>query len=437
MSDKTRRSFLEISGAALGGIAVGSTVTAAASTERFILDVKGFRGSIDDLTVVHDLDAIDAKVVEGAESDVESLGVDYAPDTTYSLDLPVQDEAPVPKDEDATDESFYPLQWDKQAQNVPSAQEVTRGEGTRVSIIDTGIAGGHPDLAHAVNDSLSRDFTGDGYGAPGPWGGYHGTHVAGIVGADDRNDFGTVGTAPGTELVDCRVFSPDELASFADILAAVVYSAEIGCDAANLSLGAYPIPRQGLGSFYGGMLNRITTYANRQGTLLVIAAGNSAADLQHDGSVISLPNEAANVMSIAATGPIGFGWGDDGLEEAFDSPAFYTNYGTNAIDVSAPGGDADLDAIGSGQAWYLDLVLNTLAVPDYENGDHSYTWSWLAGTSMAAPQVAGAAALVKSVNPGFNANQVRQRLENTATEGTGGKEYHGSGFVDPNAAVRE
>jgi subtilisin family serine protease len=436
MSDTTRRTFVKISGAALGGIAVGSTVTAAESTDRFVLNTRGYSGSVGDLTVVHDLDAIDAMVVEGSESDVEALGVDYGRDTQYELDLPVAEETPVEADEDATDEPFYALQWDKEAQGVPDAHEVTRGEGTRVAVIDTGVAAGHPDLAHAVNEGLSRNFTGDDFGAPGPWGGYHGTHVSGIVAADDENDLGTVGTAPGTELVDCRVFSPGALAWWSDILAAMVYSADIGCDAANLSLGAYPVPRQGLGEFYGRFLNRVTTYCNSQGTLLVIAAGNSGADLQHDGSVISLPNEAANVVSVSATGPIGFGWGDEGLREAFDSPAFYTNYGTNAIDVSAPGGDADLSAIGTGVTWYLDLVLSTVAIPDFENGDHGYGWGWAAGTSMAAPQVAGAAALVKSVNPGFNANQARQRIENTADD-VGDKAYHGSGFVDPNGAVRE
>lgn len=436
MSDTTRRTFIKTSGAALGGIAVGSTVTAAESTERFVIDTKGYSGSLGDLTVVHDLDAIDAAVVTGSESDVEDLGVDYGRDTQYELDRPAADETPVPADEDATDEPFYGLQWDKEVQGVPDAHEVTRGEGTRVAVIDTGVAAGHPDLAHAVNEELSRNFAPDDFGAPGPWAGYHGTHVSGIIAADDGNDVGTVGTAPGTEIVDCRVFEPGELAYFSDILAAMVYSADIGCDAANLSIGAYPIPRQGLGEFYGGMLNRVTTYCNSQGTLLVIAAGNSGADLQHDGSVISLPNEAANVVSVSATGPIGFLWGEEGLREDFTSPAFYTNYGTNAIDVSAPGGDADVSAIGTGVAWWFDLVLSSVAAPDFDNGDHSYGWGWAAGTSMAAPQVAGAAALVKSVNPGFNANQVRQRIKNTADD-VGAKEYHGAGFVDPDGAVNE
>ena len=445
MADYSRRSFLRLSGTALGGIAAGSSVVAAASSDRFLVDAsETSRGEAADagLDIVHDLSEADLLVVEGAESDVDALGADYAPDSVFELDPPVQDEAPITADEaDATDEPGYPLQWDKQAQNVPEAHEITRGEGTRVAIIDTGVAAGHPDLQHAVNEDLSRDFTGDGYGAAGPYGGYHGTHVAGIVASNDRNDEGVVGTAPATEIVDCRVFSPSELASFADIVAAMVYSVRVDADAANLSLGAYPVPRQSVGQFYGKVLNRVTTFANSNGTLIVGSAGNDSADLQHDKNLISLPNEAANVVSVSATGPIGFGWGDDGLEAGFDSPAFYTNYGTNAIDIGAPGGDADLDAIGSGAAWFRDLVFNTISVPQYDDeGNYqgaTHTYSWLAGTSMAAPQVAGAAALVRSQNPDFNANQVRQTLENSAeTVEEYGKEYYGAGFLNPYAALK-
>lgn len=457
MSPTYRRQFLKVTGGLLGGIAVGRPVTAATSTDRFLVDVKQTsRGDIEeaDLEIVHDLREIDLLVVTGAESDLEALNATYVPDTTYSLDLPVDDQVPVTAS--ATDEPGYGYQWDKQTQNISDVHDVTRGEGTRVAVIDTGVAASHPDLQHSVNEELSRNFTDDGYGAGGPYGGYHGTHVAGIIAANDQNEEGVVGTAPGTEVVDCRVFSPGALASFADILAAIVYSAQIDADAANLSLGAYPISRRGIGQFYGKMLNRVTTYANRHGVLVIAAAGNDSADLQHDGRIcddfdgdgteecipaISLPNEAANVMSISATGPIGYQWGDEGLEEDFDSPAFYTNYGTNVISVAAPGGDADTDAIGTGVDWHFDLVYSTIARPEYDENDTyqgaSYDYGWAGGTSMACPQVVGAAALVKSQNPGFNANQVRQTLENTAeTVEEYTKTYYGSGFLNPLAAVQ-
>jgi subtilisin family serine protease len=441
MVRQTRRTFLTVSGAVLGGIATGTTVAAATRRDRYIVQTSG-NADLGAVEVVHELPGVDVAVVRGDEADLnQARGVKaYAPDVEVRLGDPdVNDAAPTVDEASAADEPGYGLQWDKQALDVPEAHDTTKGEGTRVAIIDTGVAAGHPDLE--VNEELSRNFTGDGFGAANAAGGYHGTHVGGIVGASD-NGAGVIGTAPATELVDCRVFSPSSLASFGDILAAVVYSAEIGADAANLSLGAYPIPRQGNGEFYGKVLNRTMTYANKEGTLLVIAAGNDSADLQHDKNFISLPNEGAQGLSVAATGPIGFGWGEDGLEDPPESPAFYTNYGTNDIDLGAPGGDADLEAIGSGVDWYLDLVFNTIAYPqyEYETDDeetvtgitgYDYTYDWLAGTSMAAPQVAGAAALVKSVNPDYNAGQVEAALERAAdVPDDYDKTFYGSGFLN-------
>lgn len=451
MPAHTRRTFLKLSGAALGGIATGATVTAAESTERYLVDARS-GDTLDGLEVVHDLRGeVGLAVVSGEASQLDKRGFDFVPDTTYELDLPVSD-APIPADAAETaDEPYYPLQWDKQATNVPAAHDITRGADSRVSIIDTGVAAGHPDLAHAVNEELSRDFTGDGYGAGGPYGGYHGTHVAGIVAANDENDAGVVGTAPGAEIVDCRVFSPSALASFADILAAMVYSANIDCDAANLSLGAYPVSRKAIGSFYGKALNRVTAYCRSNGTVLVVAAGNDAADLQHDGRIctdfdgdgdtecnpaISLPNEAANVVSVSATGPVGFSWGDAGLQEPPWTPAKYTNYGTNAIDVSAPGGNY---AAEFPPDWYYDLVFNAIAEPVFaEDGTYqgaSYGYGWVAGTSMAAPQVAGVAALVAAHNPDYSANQIRNAVLN-GTRAMESNAYHGRGFLDAEGALQ-
>ena len=460
MSLHTRRTFLKVSGGVLGGIAAGTTVTAATSADRFIVRTRG-QEPPGDLDVVHEMPGVNYAVVRGSEAAVRSSKRvrDYAPDIELELHEPsVNAVAPTVEEATPTDEPYYALQWDKQALDVPTAHETTTGEGTRVTIIDTGVAAGHPDLD--VNESLSRNFTGDGFGAGIPAGGYHGTHVGGIVAAQDNGE-GVIGTAPSTDLVDCRVFSPGSLASFADILAAIVYSTNIDADAANLSLGAYPIPRQGLGQFYGKVLNRVMTYANSEGTLLCIAAGNDAADLQHDKNLISLPNESAQALSISATGPVGFGWDASnwGGGAPPESPAFYTNYGTNAVDIGAPGGDASLAVLEERAdedddpfpaLWYLDLVLSTIAQPEfrYEDVDDddeeepveylgaTYSYGWAAGTSMASPQVAGAAALVKSVNSGYNANQVESALERAASVPAGyDKAYYGSGFLNINDAL--
>ncbi|MDS0297371.1 S8 family serine peptidase [Halogeometricum sp. S1BR25-6] len=317
---------------------------------------------------------------------------------------------------------------------------MTRGEGVRVSVVDSGIAADHPDI-DGVNLDLSKNFSGDGLGVGGPYGGYHGTHVSGIVAATDTNDLGVVGTAPGAELVDCRVFSHGGGAPFSVVLAALLHNVEVDSDVTNVSLGAYS-PRSDyvddgrFGRFYGRLLNRTLTHAKREGTLVVMSAGNSGADLQRDKRWLSLPNEGAQGLSVAATGPVGFGWGAEGRREPYRSPAFYTNYGTNAIDLAAPGGDADRSTIGTGVPWHRDLVLSTVATfergADGEiTGDPTYGWDWAAGTSMAAPNVSGAAALVQANNPEFGPERVESALTRAAEVPEGyDKSYYGSGYLN-------
>ncbi|WP_436901211.1 S8 family serine peptidase [Halovenus halobia] len=423
MPHSTRREFLTVSGTVLGGIAVGTTVTAATRTDRFIVSTKG-RADLSGLDVVHEMQGVDYAVVEGAEKDVRRAVKDYAPDIEIEFDLPAAQPQAAETQPSPTNEPLYPLQWDKQVLDVPSAHEVTQGEGTRIAVIDTGIPESHPDFQETLNADLSRDFTGTGTHEPLGLQ-YHGTHVGGIASAED-NEQGIVGVAPESEVVDLRVFEKlNSGASFADILAAIVYSVNIGCDVANLSLGAYPIPRQGQGEFYGKVLNSTMTFANKEGTLLVIAAGNDGANLQQDKNLISLPNEGAQAVSVASTTSIGYLSGD--VQNPGFAPASYTNYGTNAVTVAAPGGDTP-------QAGGVpDLVYSAIpqTTADFFFGEGEPPYAYLAGTSMAAPQVAGAAALVKSANPNYNANQVEAALKKAAEVPEGyDKAFYGSGFLN-------
>jgi subtilisin family serine protease len=422
MSDKNRRTFLKLSGGVIGGLFAGSTVTAAERTDKYIVTGKDVPS---DLEVVHEMPGVDVTVVRGTESAVkQSTAVKgYAPDLELHLDSPVAEPEASP-DAGSLEDPLSARQWDKDIQEIDTVHDRTRGEGTRVTVIDTGIDETHPDLQDSLNVGLSRNFTDDG-GDHNPAGyQYHGTHVGGIVAADD-NTTGVVGSAPGTDLVDCRVFASGGGASFADILAAVVYSANIGADAANLSLGAYPLPRQANGQFYGKVLNSTMTYANSQGTLLVIAAGNDAADLQHDKNLISLPNEGAQALSVSSTTSVGFNPFTGEADNPGYQPSSFTNYGTNAITVGAPGGDTPQ---GGGTP---DLIYNAIPVKVAEAFGFPQPYAYLAGTSMAAPQVAGAAALVKSENPDYNANQVEAALKKSAeVPAEFGKEYYGAGFID-------
>jgi len=432
-----RRQFAKLTGAALGLSAFGGVV-AAESTERFIVKRRGKKSIGAEL--LYDLPEIGYAVVRGSEQQLkqDKAVKSFEPDIELQVGDPVAETGP--QDSDALDDAFYAYQWDKQDLDVPTAHETTKGEGTRLAIIDSGVDDSHPDLD--VNMEDSKDFTGDGLGAGVPGGGDHGTHVAGIAAAAIEGPAGVAGTAPEADLLDFRVFSEfgGINGSFGIIVAAVVEAVRTNCDVANLSLGAYPIPRQGNGSFYGGVLNKTMNYAEKEGTLVVASAGNDAADLQHDGGVISLPNEAAGVMSIAATGPIGFAneLRGDSVSEPSETPASYTNYGTNAVDLAAPGGNFDptlTDPVGGVPAYAYDLVFSTVTtVVTDDDGNYRGSvpgYGWKAGTSMAAPNVAGAAALVKSTNSGYNANQIRSALEEAAdVPDEYGKEYYGSGYLN-------
>ena len=450
MGRYSRRSVLRVAGAMLGGVALGSTVTAAERTDRFIVRTRDATSAsaleAEGLTVVHELPEVGYFVVEGAERDVEAAPGEFEPDIELTFEDPVADvlteatgsvDAASPAGASATDEPFYGFQWDKQAQGVPEAHETTRGEGARVAVIDTGVAAAHPDLAHAVNEDLSVNFTGDGQGVANAAGGYHGTHVAGIVAANDRNEAGVVGTAPGAEVVDCRVFADDGSASFGGIVAAIHYSATAGCDVANLSLGNYPVPRSAYARYYARFLHRVTTYATRMGTTVVAATGNDGVDLDTDGAVDAVPAEAPGVVAVSATGPIGFGYGDPGLEKPVDSPAPYSNHGESVVDLSAPGGNVNPERPAG---WEQDLVLSSASLPQFDDAGAYvgaiHTYFWIAGTSMAAPQVAGAAALVAAQRSRRRGRFVERVLRRTAADAPGGREYHGHGHLDTLAAVQ-
>ncbi|WP_158056311.1 S8 family serine peptidase [Halorussus halophilus] len=497
MVDKpNRRSFLKGAGAAVAGLTLPTaTVSAKSREDRFIIDLQNVsEGALDGLTVVHDLSQIDIAVVEGEKDAVEGLRHSKDVEMEFQVDREHRDDDDDDHDwggdnhhhKDWTIPSRYEYQWDKQAQDLLGVYQKTTGEGTRVSVIDSGAMRGHPDLTNALNTDLSKNFTGDG-GDFTPWYNDHGTHVSGIIAADGSNEKGILGSAPNTDLVELRVFT-GPFAFFGDIIAAMTYSGDIESDVANMSLGVYPLPNDADTATLRDSIERATDYAAEKGTLMVAAAGNDGVNLDTDGDVISLPNEADNVMSVSATGPIGYRWDDeksnddnsdedsddeDGWHEYGDddghrgrgdedgwhghgdrdgydryrfpfddpiydlqkpttTPATYTNYGEEAVDVSAAGGNIPQDAPEDAKTQY-DMVLSTI-FEWADDGSMKPSYGWKAGTSMAAPQVTAAAALVKSVNPDASPKQIREHLEATADD-LHQPSYSGEGHLDLAAAV--
>jgi hypothetical protein len=471
----------------------GGVASATPAEGRYIVDTDTVSESeMGDVEVVHDLDEeIGYKVVECGESALPS-GATYLSDWEIDLERPaVTGDSELNAEDDVSD-PLADLQWDKQSQDVGKVHDTATGEGARIGVLDDGVLGANPDndFAHPdlpnVRGDLSSNFTGDGQG-PGPLNDDHGTHVAGTAAAA-ANDTGVVGIAPDAEVVDLRVFS-GQGAMTGDIAAAIVYGATpvdaggAGCDVLNLSLGVPPLVpfedpstapdawanpgvpyiavEPSVIEFFESAYGAAASFALDNGCLPVASAGNSGINLSApvssdeqapalrfegvDGVPSTFPAEAPGYLTVGATGPVGYGWPyGDGAEEVIpgfplespiqtelfvEEPALYTNYGGDAVDVTAEGGNADGDAQADGVGgWFYDLVFST-AIGNVdptrpENvrlDEYEPSYAWKAGTSFAAPQVAGLAALLFGLDGDASPGAVRGAIERTAYDAKVGK----------------
>jgi hypothetical protein len=212
----------------------------------------------------------------------------------------------------------------------------------------------------------------------------HGTHVAGIAAAVGDNGVDISGAAPDAGILAVRGLGPAGSGDLLDLVAAVQYAANSGATVINNSWGApgrHPA------------VDAAVSYAHGLGAVVVAAAGNATDDTGGYS-----PANAEHAVTVAAT-------------DVSDQPASFTNFG-NKIDVSAGG----------------DGILSTWLA----NGLHTTS-----GTSMAAPLVAGVAALVREAQPGWSPEEVRQAVRGHADDlGPAGFDLdHGYGLVMGDSAV--
>jgi subtilisin family serine protease len=203
----------------------------------------------------------------------------------------------------------------------------------------------------------------------------HGTHVAGIVGAERGNGIGVDGIAPAVRIMPVRVV-PDGDERDKDVANAIRYAVDNGARIINMSFGKAHSPQK-------SVVDEAVRYADSKGVLLVHAAGNDAANLDTQPSFPVRDYQAGGQPKL---------WIEVGASSysADSLAASFSNYSRTRVDVFAPGVS----------------ILSTVPDNGYERNQ---------GTSMAAPVVSGLAALIMSYYPQLTAEQVRAIILESAT----------------------
>ncbi len=303
------------------------------------------------------------------------------------------------------------MQWNFPALQLDPFSGFGLGDGVRVAVLDSGAAyevyaddlGAYtvaPDLA-GVAFAQGYDFI-NGDEHPNDDHG-HGTHVAGVIAASG----GVTALAPGVEILPVKVLDADNLGTELALAEGIYYAVDSGADVINMSLSFSPT------YFPSRYLQSAVDYASAHGVVMVAAVGN------HDEEVVTYPAAFRDVIAVGATSihpwfyPLG-GKVDDAPEDAnrwawvywFLERAPYSNRGY-AVDVAAPAGRIDLDADG-------DDNPEAILAQTFQGDPLKLDYYLFAGTSQAAAQVTGVAAVMLRENPDLTPYDLRAVLGETA-----------------------
>jgi thermitase len=308
------------------------------------------------------------------------------PNHVYSTD------AKVPNDQ------LYGYQWGPAAVSAPDAWSTTTGDPSAsapvVAVLDTGIDATHPDL----RSNLWSNLYGTGGCAPGTHGynplanncyplddAGHGTHVAGIIAAVGNNGGGVAGMAWNAKLMSVKVL--DRNGNGDDFTAIRAINWVVAAKQSGVNIRVINASWGGLGR--DQLLQDAITNAWNNGILFVTAAGNEYSNNDDpSGQLYQDPCGAPHAVCVAASD-------QDGTK------ADFSNWGKQTVALAAPG-------VSIASTW--------------PTGIYPYGYASLRGTSMATPQVSGAAALVTAAEPGISVGSLRTRIVNA---------------VDPNPTLQD
>jgi len=314
---------------------------------------------------------------------------------------------------DLVNDKYFKDQYGLTALQVPEAWSYSKGAGVTIAVIDTGVALSHADLKGRVipgYDALSLHEggeSGDVSSLNYLFSSYkHGSHVAGIIAAETNNGHGIAGVAPEAKIMPIKIYpdvpdiissilapDPDSNQTMISVIAdGIVWAADHGANVINLSLAV---------TEYSATLERAVKYALDKNVSVVVAAGNERQS-----------TNARNYLA-AIEGVIGVG-----ATDINNNITIFSNSG-DYVSVAAPGNNI------------ISSVPSFLRMRPYVE---------MSGTSMAAPHVAGVAALLRS-KYGASATPawIKQRLEATATDrGAAGRDdLFGHGLVNALKALTD
>ena len=285
-----------------------------------------------------------------------------------------------------SNDTYRTQQWALDKLRAETAWSLHTAAGKTVAVIDTGVDATHPDLTgHVISGAqFLNSTTSTGNGMTDPNG--HGTHVSGIIGATANNAIGVAGLAQGVTILPIRVLDANGSGWNSDIASGVIYAADHGVTAINMSLG---------GSYADASLASAVRYAQSKDVVVVAAAGNG----RQSGNPVSYPGGFPGVLAVAAT-------------DATNASASFSETGSY-VGIAAPG-------VG---------IVSTYPGSQYVS---------MSGTSMATPFVVAAVALVRAAAPALTATAAITDLTSTADDlGTPGRDdFYGAGLVDPVAALQ-
>jgi lantibiotic leader peptide-processing serine protease len=317
-------------------------------------------------------------------------------------------------------------------------------EGVTVAILDSGIDYNNLDLNGLVDLSRSASFvasddsiTAKFFPSRNKITDYngHGTNVAQQV---SSKAVAFAGVTSKTTLIGVKVLGRTGSGPLSSVLNGVLWAADHGADVANMSLGG-DFPKAGNGAAVS-LINRVFNYANSKGMLIVVAAGNAATDIDHNGNIQNDYCDLPHVICVSAVGP-------EVATDDPDMPAWYSNFGRSAISVAAPGGsftDLNNPAVsvwpwGADIAsWVFSLCSRTLISGFAENGtpitpcaSGNFVLSAI-GTSQASPHVAGLAALLIAEQGQSTPSQIKAAILKSAVDlGQPGTDpFYGRGRID-------